>query len=556
MAARRKGKFCLRSRSTSWFIVLLTSLLIQAPPALAEDGVRGNLVTAEWLERNLERPEVLVIDASPAHLYKAQHIPGAVSADLFGFGARPVPAAELEKRYQSWGISPGKKIVVYDQGTPMWATRLFFDLYYRGFPAQNLFLLDGGFSKWKEVGGAVSKDPAPAPAKGRFRIAGANEEVRVRLPEFLIASGDRRNHALIDALDPEYHFGAQQFFDRPGHVPHGILLPSADFYNPDRTFKSADEIRRMLDYHGVRPEQEVHTYCGGGIAASVPFFAIRFIAGYPKVKLFAESELGWLQDDRGLPFWTYAAPYLMRETDWLKSWGGPMMRMFGVSQLSVIDVRPADAYQRGRVPYAVNIPAETFRTHLGNPRRLAEILGAAGVGPAHEAVVVSGAGLDARSALAFLALESLGQRRVSVFLDSMDKSAQRGFYAAKEGAAAAKSPPEVPPVPRTYSLNPRESVVIADPASTKGLYPRVFIASGTSVPLRAPEGRVVHLPYTDLLEADGRPRSAKEIWSRLVKAGVPRYAELLAFSDDPGEAAANYFLLKLMGFPDVKVLHR
>ena len=40
----------------------------------------------------------------------------------------------------------------------------------------------------------------------------------------------------------------------------------------------------------------------------------------------------------------------------------------------------------------------------------------------------------------------------------------------------------------------------------------------------------------------------------LVKAGVPRYAELVTFADEPGEAAANYYLLKLMGFPDVKVL--
>jgi thiosulfate/3-mercaptopyruvate sulfurtransferase len=40
----------------------------------------------------------------------------------------------------------------------------------------------------------------------------------------------------------------------------------------------------------------------------------------------------------------------------------------------------------------------------------------------------------------------------------------------------------------------------------------------------------------------------------LVKAGVPRYAELVSFSDDPGEAAANYLILKLMGYPDVKVL--
>ncbi len=42
--------------------------------------------------------------------------------------------------------------------------------------------------------------------------------------------------------------------------------------------------------------------------------------------------------------------------------------------------------------------------------------------------------------------------------------------------------------------------------------------------------------------------------ARAAKAGVPRYAELVCFSGDPGEAALNYFILKLMGFPDIKVL--
>jgi rhodanese-related sulfurtransferase len=37
-------------------------------------------------------------------------------------------------------------------------------------------------------------------------------------------------------------------------------------------------------------------------------------------------------------------------------------------------------------------------------------------------------------------------------------------------------------------------------------------------------------------------------------AGIPRYVELVCFSDDPGEAAVNYFILRLMGFADVKVL--
>jgi len=65
---------------------------------------------------------------------------------------------------------------------------------------------------------------------------------------------------------------------------------------------------------------------------------------------------------------------------------------------------------------------------------------------------------------------------------------------------------------------------------------------------------VVHVPYTDLLNPDGTPKAAKDSWNILAKAGVPRYAELVCVSDDPGEAAANYFILKLMGYADVKVL--
>ena len=53
---------------------------------------------------------------------------------------------------------------------------------------------------------------------------------------------------------------------------------------------------------------------------------------------------------------------------------------------------------------------------------------------------------------------------------------------------------------------------------------------------------------------DGTPKAAKDIWNVLSKAGVARYAELVCFSDDPGEAAVNYFILKLMGYTDVKVL--
>jgi 3-mercaptopyruvate sulfurtransferase SseA len=538
------------------FLLGVAGCLLLAQPLMAAEGIEGNLVNVKWLEKNLKNADVVILDASPTQIYTAKHIPGAVSVDLFLYGIQEMPVADMEKLYQSWGISPGKKIVMYDQGGGMMATRILFSLDYHGFPAKDLLILDGGLSKWQEAGLPVTKDVTPAPKKGAFKIEKINEDARVKLPEFLTASGDPVNNVLVEALGADWHFGQVVAFDRAGHVPNGILLPSADFYNPDKTFKSAEDIKRMLAYLDIRPEQQIYTYCGGGVAASVPYFALKFILNYPRVKLYKESEMGWLSDERGLPYWTYDAPFLMRQANWLKSWGGQMLRMYGGAQVSVVDVRPADAFNQGHVPFALNIPADVFKSNITNPGKLAEILGPAGVNASHEAVVISGAGLTKDSALAFVMLEKLGQKKVSVFMDSVDKWAQLGLAVTKDATVVGpkKVPQDLSIPPTTYPGNFRKDVVIADPKGTRGVYPKVFIASGKDVPAKAQDGKVVHVPYTDLLNADGTPKAAKDIWNILAKAGVPRYAELVCFSDDPGEAAANYFILKLMGYPDIKVL--
>ena len=38
----------------------------------------------------------------------------------------------------------------------------------------------------------------------------------------------------------------------------------------------------MLNYLDIRPDQTIYTHCGGGVAASVPFFALKFLSGFPK----------------------------------------------------------------------------------------------------------------------------------------------------------------------------------------------------------------------------------------------------------------------------------
>jgi hypothetical protein len=131
-----------------------------------------------------------------------------------------------------------------------------------------------------------------------------------------------------------------------------------------------------------------------------------------------------------------------------------------------------------------------------------------------------------------------------------------GFPLNKETDAPdpKKAPPSLFIRPTAYPVNLRPGIVVSDPQGTQGMYPKVYVASGKSLPAKVPDGKVIHVPYTELVNANGMPKAANDIWNTLVKAGVPRYAEIISFSDDPGEAAANYFILKLMGYPDVRVL--
>ena len=420
----------MRSLLRQWFLVAITGCLWIVQPSLAAGASSVNLVSVEWLETHLGRNDVLVLDASPHPMYAAQHIPGAVHADLFSFGAQELPPADMQRRLQAWGISPGKKVVLYDQ-----------------------------------------------------------------------------------------------------------------------------DIQRMIGHLGIRPEQQIQTYCGGGVAASVPFFALKFILGYPNVELYRESQVEWMRDDRGLPLWTYSAPFLQRDSSWLHAWGNPMIRSFGIAHLSVVDVRSPSAHQQGHVPFALSLPADVFGSHLAQPRQLAELLGPAGLDPAHEAVIVSEGGLTPASALAFLMLHELGQKKVSILMDSVDEWGLRGFALTKEATVvgAKKTPQDLSVLAMTYPAGPRQGVLITAPGSTQGGYPKVFIAAGRLLPTRPLEGHVIHLPYTELVTPGGTPKAAKDLWNILLKAGLPAYAEIICVSDDPGEAAVIYFVLKLMGRPDVKV---
>jgi thiosulfate/3-mercaptopyruvate sulfurtransferase len=192
--------------------------------------------------------------------------------------------------------------------------------------------------------------------------------------------------------------------------------------------------RNMLDYLRIGPDQTVYNHCGGGIAASVPYFVMKYLLDWPDVKLFPGSQLEWAADARELPFWTYDAPYLIRDAGWLQGWGGRMMRMYGISNLSLVDVRSPEAFREGHLDYAVQLMPVELARFINSPDKAAAGFSSFHVDPSSEAVIISGGGLTREAALAFAVLENAGHKKISLFMDPEELWEQSGLSVIKESS--------------------------------------------------------------------------------------------------------------------------
>jgi Rhodanese-related sulfurtransferase len=121
------------------------------------------LVTTDWLAERTGAPTTVVVDGSfylpamkrdAAAEYLAGHIPGAVRFDIDAIAdhSNPLPhmlpdTKQFARQVGALGIADSDTIVVYDGAGMFSAPRVWWT--FRLFGAENVFILDGGFPKWK-----------------------------------------------------------------------------------------------------------------------------------------------------------------------------------------------------------------------------------------------------------------------------------------------------------------------------------------------------------------------------------------------------------------------
>lgn len=279
------------------------------------------LVSTAELAARLDDARTVIVDVRHdlaqrewgAQQHALAHLPGArfahIDRDLAAAptgrnGRHPLPAPDDAARlFGALGIGPDSEVVAYDQGTGMYASRVWWMLRWLGHDA--VAVLDGGLRRWQALGLPLSRDvPAARPRQFAPRLRGAGA-VDAGTVQAAARDGAQR---VVDARAAERYRGEVEPIDRvAGHVPGARNHPSSSLLGADGRFLPPDELRRTLlaTLDGVPPERTA-VYCGSGVTACHVLLALEH-AGLPGARLYPGSWSEWSRDP-ARPVATGAAP--------------------------------------------------------------------------------------------------------------------------------------------------------------------------------------------------------------------------------------------------------
>jgi len=239
------------------------------------------LKSSDWLAKNLGRNGLVILDAS-MHMpasgrsasaeFEAAHIPGARIFDIDtivepGASApHTLPNAEHFSAVASaLGVSNNSKIIIYDNSEFRTAARAWW--MFRIMGHKNVYVLNGGFQKWKAQKRTVETGP-PKPAKALYK-ARYNPALYFTADD-VMANIESEDRLLIDARSPG-RFAGKADEPRPGvrsgHIPGAVNLPYADLYAHDGTLMTNAGLEAAIMDAGIDPKRPIVTNCGSGVTA-------------------------------------------------------------------------------------------------------------------------------------------------------------------------------------------------------------------------------------------------------------------------------------------------
>jgi thiosulfate/3-mercaptopyruvate sulfurtransferase len=282
----------------------LISGLLATTGVLPAEARPKNLARAvaqpDWLEQNIDNPKVRIIEVSTEPgIYERGHIKNSVKlvwhTDLVDTVNRDIISqAKFTALVQKAGIDEDTTVVLYGDKNNWFAAwgAWIFNIYGQ----KDVRVLDGGRVKWEKDGRALTT-AVPTFKAGNFVAKAADKNLRAGLTrDVLPVAKKERKATLIDIRSADEYSGKifapagfQELAVRAGHIPGAINVPWGLNVNPDGTFKTVAELKKLYADKGVTGADQIITYCRIGERSSLTWFVLSEILGFSRVKNYDGS---------------------------------------------------------------------------------------------------------------------------------------------------------------------------------------------------------------------------------------------------------------------------
>ncbi|MCK7503446.1 MAG: rhodanese-like domain-containing protein [Desulfobacterales bacterium] len=283
-------------------VMLLLPFAVTAPVQAAARGI-DPIVSTDWLEKNLNNPNLVIVDLRKVEEYKTGHVPGAVN--VF-YGSWAIKKGELLNELPSMddlaeviggaGIGTNSLVVLVDKVEKVpdqfGMTRVAWTLKYAG--VNNVAILNGGQNQWVIEKRALSQDmviPKTKPYKAAW-----NKNLFVDKSTVVAKLGKA---TIIDNRAPGFYEGKEKlaFVPKLGRIKGAVNLPVGQLYTVEGLYKDKATLASLAaKATGGDLDKEYILYCDTGKTCTSWAFVMTELLGYKDVKVYDGSSMEWLAD--------------------------------------------------------------------------------------------------------------------------------------------------------------------------------------------------------------------------------------------------------------------
>jgi 3-mercaptopyruvate sulfurtransferase SseA/uncharacterized membrane protein YedE/YeeE len=282
----------------AWRAFFLGSAIPQARADTPDEPLPvSSLVDAEWLEKQLDRSDVKIIDLRPQPEYNTSHVQNSLAlnaenlrTNIDGVGSMLQPGGMLARHFSAMGIRPADTVVIFYGDKTHDATLVGIAL--ERLEHASYKILNGGFAAWKSAGKAVVSDLPDITTSTYPTIEGDKFSVDYRTVLEYVKS---KKAIILDVRPLDYHKGVKSDEARAGHIPGAINRPYTEDLvkvNEIPQFKPIEGLAKAYAQIIPTKDSTVIVHCRTGHQASQTFFVLKRLLGYKNILWY---DAGWTQ---------------------------------------------------------------------------------------------------------------------------------------------------------------------------------------------------------------------------------------------------------------------